>query len=217
MPCHQPSDMQSSPNDRQTDKLTIVRMRIKAPSVLSAAKLKPMATDQCSLTHRHTYQQTVMRRVWKGTISGSSCKAEAHGSRAGAASLGVRALPHLNASHVQEGMPEVNGACTPHHDFKLHEWKLDWSAMASLALHQQHALSCQNCSRLLRRMLAVTRLTVYAIGVKILLGQSDCFQKWEFCGKRGVLCYAGLCCVMGVCLAANNTMLSADFPLWRID
>lgn len=80
-----------------------------------------------------------MRRVWKGTVSGSSCKAEAHGGRAGAASPGVRALPHLNASHVQEGMPEVNGPCTPHHDFKLHEWKLDRSCMGSRALHQLHA------------------------------------------------------------------------------
>jgi len=46
------------------------------------------------------------------TISGASSKAKAHGSRAGATSPGVRALPDINTGHVQEGVPEVNGTCT---------------------------------------------------------------------------------------------------------
>ena len=45
------------------------------------------------------------------TVCGASGKAEAHGSRAGAASPGVRALLHLNTGHVQESMPEVNWTC----------------------------------------------------------------------------------------------------------
>lgn len=48
------------------------------------------------------------------TISGSSCKAEAHGSRAGTTSPGVRAGLHLHMSHVQEGVPEVYGTCSQH-------------------------------------------------------------------------------------------------------
>ena len=47
------------------------------------------------------------------TIGGASCKAEAHGSRAGATSPGVPALFHLHVSHVQEGVPEVYGTCSP--------------------------------------------------------------------------------------------------------
>ena len=48
------------------------------------------------------------------TISGASGKAEAHGSRAGTTSPGVRAGLHLHISHVQEGVPEVYGTCSQH-------------------------------------------------------------------------------------------------------
>ena len=46
------------------------------------------------------------------TISGASSETKAHGSRAGATSPVVRALPDINTSHVQEGVPEVDGTCT---------------------------------------------------------------------------------------------------------
>ena len=56
----------------------------------------------------------------KRTNSGASCKAEAHGSRAGATSPSVGALLDLHISHVQEGVPEVDGTCRQyiltHHD-----------------------------------------------------------------------------------------------------
>ena len=45
------------------------------------------------------------------TVSGAGSKAEAHGSRAGAASPGVRALSDLYVGHVQECVSEINGAC----------------------------------------------------------------------------------------------------------
>lgn len=53
-----------------------------------------------------------MRTLHRRTISGASSETKAHGSRAGATSPGVRALPDINTGYVQEGVPEVNGTCT---------------------------------------------------------------------------------------------------------
>ena len=76
-----------------------VKRHRKSTCMLLSTKLNRIRWLEMKTQHMHT-------------ISGARSKAKAHGSRAGATSPGVRALPDINTGHVQEGVPEINGTCT---------------------------------------------------------------------------------------------------------